>query len=400
VTLLFFHKIFSMATKRSTFFQVNEASMRSWWICRTAYMLVNHFAGNPVSALFLFSVGISTIRLQAQTIIGGSTPDPSAMLEVKSSDKGFLPPRMTSAQRAALVNPAEGLLIYNTDTDCINLYNGTRWFELCGTVIPIPTPTGNTFTAFSNGATGGNEMFSANMSCEAKPISAIHDVSSCNAPVAVGSNTYDVVLINKQCWMASNLKEVPSNFDPRPDWPSTETDVGSWGYHQGAAANNSGNANPMLAGWQTTEEEPGDGLLYQWSAAMNGSTLERAQGVCPTGWHIPSDCEWMYLEHGLGMSIQHQQQTSNRITGNIGSQLGLFTNGGAGTNSSGFNAKASGNIDPYGTFVNYGDRAYWWSSTMSGGIGITRTLSRFDAEMGRWVPFSTSFALSVRCLKD
>ncbi len=41
------------------------------------------------------------------------------------------------------------------------------------------------------------------------------------------------------------------------------------------------------------------GLLYTWAAAINGSTTEMNQGVCPTGWHIPSNNEWSELENYL-----------------------------------------------------------------------------------------------------
>lgn len=62
--------------------------------------------------LFLLSIGMT---LHAQTGIGTSTPDTSAKLEIASTTKGLLIPRMTSVQRAAISNPANGLLIYQTD---------------------------------------------------------------------------------------------------------------------------------------------------------------------------------------------------------------------------------------------------------------------------------------------
>ena len=56
-----------------------------------------------------------SIQALAQTGIGTSTPDPSAKLHVASTDKGLLIPRMTSGQRTAISNPANGLMIYQTD---------------------------------------------------------------------------------------------------------------------------------------------------------------------------------------------------------------------------------------------------------------------------------------------
>ena len=63
----------------------------------------------------LFISLISFIQLKAQTGIGTTTPNASAKLEVAATDKGFLVPRMTAAQRTAIPSPANGLLVYQTD---------------------------------------------------------------------------------------------------------------------------------------------------------------------------------------------------------------------------------------------------------------------------------------------
>ena len=60
---------------------------------------------------------------------GVSTLDASAILEADSTTKGFLPPRMTTAQRNAISSPSEGLVVYNTDTDNLNFYSGSTWKE-------------------------------------------------------------------------------------------------------------------------------------------------------------------------------------------------------------------------------------------------------------------------------
>lgn len=65
---------------------------------------------------FLFIIGtVISFAAGAQTGIGTTTPNASAKLEVASTDKGFLLPRMTSAQRTAIASPANGLLVYQTD---------------------------------------------------------------------------------------------------------------------------------------------------------------------------------------------------------------------------------------------------------------------------------------------
>ncbi len=59
-----------------------------------------------------------------------STPDPSAMLDVHSTSKGMLVPRMTTAQRLAIDNPATGLLVFDSETNSYWFFNGTEWTEI------------------------------------------------------------------------------------------------------------------------------------------------------------------------------------------------------------------------------------------------------------------------------
>lgn len=79
----------------------------------------------------LFLLTISSIIVKAQNIAinaDGSTPDNSAMLEIKSTNKGLLVPRMTSAQKIAIPSPATGLMIYQTDgTSGFYYYTGSLW---------------------------------------------------------------------------------------------------------------------------------------------------------------------------------------------------------------------------------------------------------------------------------
>lgn len=62
--------------------------------------------------------------------IGTTTPAASALLEVSSTTQGFLPPRMTTGQRDAIAGPVAGLMVYNTSTGQLNLYNGATWIVL------------------------------------------------------------------------------------------------------------------------------------------------------------------------------------------------------------------------------------------------------------------------------
>ncbi|MFP5459735.1 MAG: hypothetical protein ACLGG7_13450, partial [Bacteriovoracia bacterium] len=64
--------------------------------------------------------------------VGATAPNASAALDVSSTTKGLLPPRMTAAQRDAIVAPAQGLMVYNTTADQLQIYNGTTWVSGSG----------------------------------------------------------------------------------------------------------------------------------------------------------------------------------------------------------------------------------------------------------------------------
>lgn len=57
----------------------------------------------------------------------GSSADPSAILDIKSTEMGFLPPRLSAVEKYRISNPAEGLIIYNTTTHSLEIYNGSTW---------------------------------------------------------------------------------------------------------------------------------------------------------------------------------------------------------------------------------------------------------------------------------
>ncbi len=85
--------------------------------------------------------------------IGTLTPNSSAMLDVVSTNKGVLVPRVTTAQMNAIAAPANGLVVYNTDSSCFCYYKVNVWKSLCGTN-GSGGATGATGPAGANGATG------------------------------------------------------------------------------------------------------------------------------------------------------------------------------------------------------------------------------------------------------
>ncbi len=105
----------------------------------------------------------------------GATPAASAVLDVTSTNAGLLVPRMTTAQRNAIVSPVESLLIYNTDTHCFeSYYNGWVSFGCIGCQVP------GTFSA-SAAASLTQNSFSANWTASAGAAVYFLDVSTSNS---------------------------------------------------------------------------------------------------------------------------------------------------------------------------------------------------------------------------
>lgn len=447
------------------------------------------------------------IRADGNVGIGTITPNASAQLDLSTTTRGFLPPRMTASQMSLIATPAEGLVVYCTNcipTKGLRVFDGVNWVNMSGDptpaaaftftgnfyhlpnffagkvmgsdnllflevnvttpgqitfssgtvngyafnliqqaattgiqyieVLPAGTQTafnaagdaftitgvgattetqnvtimhsqlGSTLTAFSN----GTENFSDNTTCQTRVVSTT-TAGNCPATVTVGSNTYNTVFINGQCWFRENLAEAPTA--PCADaintgcniWLNTNTGsagIGAWGYYNNTTTNGT-------AGWRTTVPAANEGIIYQWSAAMNGSTTERAKGVCPAGWHIPSDCEWKYLEHGLGMTIADQNNTTSwRNSGNVGGQLSTLTRltpasaNGTGSNSTGFTALMAGSrISSTGGFTGRGSRNQFWTSTLSSPNVLIRTIDNNQSGIASTIA-GRGNAISVRCLKD
>ena len=96
---------------------------------------------NPIITLTSLAVlGLGTLNAQVKIGDNPATIDASALLEVESTSKGFLPPRMTTAQRDIIGSPVEGLIIYNTDNKCLEFFNvNHEWISVCdGSVVTTP----------------------------------------------------------------------------------------------------------------------------------------------------------------------------------------------------------------------------------------------------------------------
>ncbi len=133
---------------------------------------------------------------------------------------------------------------------------------------------------------------------------------------------------------------------------------------------------------------------------MQYSTTEGAQGICPTGWHVPTDTEWKTLEMALGMT-QTEADAIDWRGADQGNQLKTAADcsGGINCGSSGFLALLAGIRVTDGSFLFRGTSPFFWSSTESGSSAWDRDLYLLEARVTRFT-LPNAFGVSVRCVKD
>lgn len=117
------------------------------------------------SVIFIIAAFVSG---KAQNVgIGTTTPAVSASLDITSTTKGLLIPRMTTAQRIAIASPVKGLLVYDTDANALYHYNGSAWAAVAGSSsfsLPYAGSVASASPAFNIANTGGGEAITASSS--------------------------------------------------------------------------------------------------------------------------------------------------------------------------------------------------------------------------------------------
>jgi uncharacterized protein (TIGR02145 family) len=340
------------------------------------------------------------------------------MLDVKSTTKGFSLPRMTHTEMLAISSPAEGLMIFNITYNKVAFFSGTIWIIVDGppcspdtpgaisgsqfvypntsgeiySIAAVPDATsyvwsvppdasitsgqGTTSIEVSFGTTSGNVSVYASNICGSGAATYLYvTVFTCGDVLTDtrDGSTYNTVSINGQCWFGENL-----NIGSMISGTSTQTDNGT--IEKYCFDNSSSNCDTY-------------GGLYQWDEMMQYGTTEGIQGVCPDGWHIPTDAEWTTLtNYAGGLSVAGGKLKE------IGTTHWLTPNTGA-TNQYDFTSLPAGYHNNDGNFNFQTSISYSWSSTQTGTSVYGRRMHFQSAEVNHWT-FNKQWGFSVRCIRD
>jgi uncharacterized protein (TIGR02145 family) len=192
----------------------------------------------------------------------------------------------------------------------------------------------------------------------------------------IDGNIYNTVTIGSQVWMAENLEA--TRYNDGTDIPLV-TDNTEW-------------SNLTSAGYCWYDNDKATygstyGALYNWY------TLENPD-LCPAGWHVPTDQEWMKMTTYLG-----GEKISGGKLKETGTTHWSSPNTGA-TNETGFTALPGGNRDNLGDFSYVGFSGYWWTASQVGGTFAWPRFMNYDNGSVDKFPNNKKKGFSVRCVKD
>jgi len=192
-------------------------------------------------------------------------------------------------------------------------------------------------------------------------------------------NEYKTIVIGTQEWMAENLNTsiyrngdaIATNLDIIA-WEATSS--GAWSYYN----NDENNTCPY-------------GKLYNWYTCVD------ARGLCPAGWHVPSDEEWTVLMGFLGGASEAGGKMKS--TGTSQELTGLWSSPNfEATNSSGFSAIPGGNRS--NGYSDAGNIGYYWSITDIDANNAAVRYMSFEGSNADGFNFPMQAGFSVRCLRD
>jgi uncharacterized protein (TIGR02145 family) len=211
-------------------------------------------------------------------------------------------------------------------------------------------------------------------------------VAAGNTVSDVDGNVYGTVRIGSQVWMAENLRTTRYRNGQPIDHPGADNQA--WGSNRGGAY-----------AWYNNDErvfKQPYGAVYNWFAVSN------TNGLCPAGWHVPSQSEWQILqEFAGGRQAAGGKLKSGRAAPDAHPRWDS-PNVGA-TNETGFSAVPSGSRHSAGAYQMLGQEATFWTSTPNG--------TGADSQVYNWIIRNNSGGLgngfflrnagyAVRCVRD
>ena len=249
------------------------------------------------------------------------------------------------------------------------------------------------------GVAGTDGTLVNNTITENTAISALQDAQPCPGAATVtdiDGNVYNTVQIGNQCWMKENLRTTHYASGTSIALGSSTSTTTAYRYYPGSSNN-----VPMY------------GYLYNWKAVMRTSSSSAAnpsgvQGICPDGWHVPSDSEWTQLTDYVGGQSQFICSNNTAFVAKaLAATTGWYSaantchvgNTQSTNNATGFSALPAGNYSING--YNYsGYYAYFWSATESNvSFAYYRNLFYYTAGVLRANDYK-SIGFSVRCVRD
>jgi uncharacterized protein (TIGR02145 family) len=202
----------------------------------------------------------------------------------------------------------------------------------------------------------------------------------------IDGNTYNTVQIGTQCWTKENLKV--TKYKDGTNIPLDESG-GAGGFGSGHTWDRITGGGARTIYGHIASNLVTYGYLYNWFAASD------TKGICPSGWHVPSDEEWTNLTTQLG-----GKSVAGGKLKSTGTTLWDSPNTEA-TNESGFSALPGGKRDRDGTFNSIGGFAWFWPS-LGGNDAWLRGLTAYKSNVDRSAGYLSNKAVgaSIRCLKD
>lgn len=151
------------------------------------------------------------------------------------------------------------------------------------------------------------------------------------------------------------------------------------------------------------------GGLYQWDEMMKYTTTVGAQGICPEGWHIPSDDEWKIMEGNVD-SYYGVGDLEWDITGWRGSDIGYklkvntgWAESGNGNDAYGFSGRPAGFCDTDGSFIGITSHEMWWLTDSAPTADAWIRFIHYSVTETKRENYGVNFhhyGFSVRCIKD